>query len=151
VVPVAPIAVPAIANRPAGGVLAKLPTFTPPPQEEFAIINARAAFDPARQPVAEPSLATAASAAAPPQVTLVGEIMDGSSAVALLLRSSGQTITARTGNTVSGWQIIRIAPGLVVFRAGTADYTVTLRAAAGLAQPPLNNSSPPPSTEKPSQ
>jgi hypothetical protein len=143
---------PAVADAPATGYLAKLPTFTPPPKEQFAVVNARAAFDPARQPIVESSSATAASATAPPAVTLVGVVLGGSNAVALLLRANGQTISVRTGQSVDGWQVVRIAPpGLAVFRAGATDYTVTLRAAAGLAQPPLNDSSPPPSTEKPGQ
>lgn len=133
--------------------VAKLPAFTPPSREQFAVINTRAAFDPARQPVAEPFVQAAANAdtTTPPKVTLVGVIQGGSTAIALLLRENGQTMSVRTGQSVDGWQVVSIAPGRAVFRAGAADYTLTVRAAAGLAQPPLNDSSPPPSTEKPGQ
>ena len=151
VAPVAPIMEPAGIPRPPATALARLPVFAPAPQDRFAIVNARAVFDPARRAVTEPSMAATANTASPPQVTLVGVVSDGTTAVALLLRANGQAVSARTGQSVDGWQITRIAPGLVAFRAGTRDYTVTVRAAAGLAQPPLNSSTPPPPTEKPGQ
>lgn len=152
VAPVAPVVEPALAARPVTGTIAKLPAFTPQPLEQFSVISARAPFDPARQPVPEPTVAAAtANTASPPPVTLVGVVVSESNAVALLLKANGQTVSARVGQSVDGWQLVRVAPGRAVFRAGTTDYTVTLRAAAGLAQPPLNNSSPPPSTEKPGQ
>lgn len=151
VAPVAPIAEPALSITPGAAARVALPVFTPPPQEQFAVINARAAFDPARQAVAELPPITDSPAAAAPQVTLVGVILGGSDAVALLLKADGQTISVRPGQSVDGWQIVRIALGQVVFRAGTRDYTVTLRAAAGAAQPPLSNNAPPPATEKPAQ
>ncbi len=124
-----------------------LPVYEPPPEERFAVINARSLFDPARQPVAEPPQAGAQSLA-PPELSLVGVAIGPVNSLAVLKRPDARpALTAKVGQTVDGWQLVRIAPGFVVFRANMTDYTVKLRAAAGLPQPVLGNAAgaaPPP-------
>jgi hypothetical protein len=112
-----------------------LPVYQPPPEEEFAIVNARHAFNPTRQPVAEPAESGVASAS-PPDVTLVGVAIGPQKSVALLkMANAVAAVSAVVGQTIDGWQLVRIEAGSVVFHAHGTDYTVALRAAAGLAPP----------------
>ncbi len=120
-------------------VPAEPPPYDPPSYDQFAVINARPVFDSARQPVAEPAT-TGTVSSSPPALTLVGVAIGAGTSVALLRRADGQaSISGRTGQWIDGWQLVRIAPGFVTFRAGVTDYTMKMRAAAGLPQPPLNN------------
>jgi hypothetical protein len=114
-----------------------LPRYDPPSEDQFASINARSAFDPERAPVAEPPEEGTASVT-PPDISLVGVAIGGEKSVALL-KSPGamEGISATLGQVVDGWSLVRIAPGFVVFHANGTDYTVKLRAAAGLPQPVL--------------
>ncbi|MBL6936612.1 MAG: hypothetical protein ISR49_02180 [Alphaproteobacteria bacterium] len=150
IAPVAPIAEPAVQPKSRVGVLAPLPSFEPPPPDRFAAINARAPFDPARHPVAD-ATAARTTAAATLDLTLVGVVAGAGAAVAVLRRASGQTVSVRIGESVDGWRLASVTPGAVVFRTGATDYRLPLRAATGLAQSPLDNGSPPPSTDKPGQ
>ncbi len=109
-----------------------LPVFNPPPESEFAAINARAAFNPARTPVAEPAQSGMTSQT-PPDVALVGVAIGPRKSVALLKPANGGAASSvAIGQTVQGWQLVRIDPGSVVFHANGTDYTVKLRAATGL-------------------
>lgn len=128
---------------------APLPQFQPPDEEQFAVINARPLFDPSRQPVAEPEQAGVQSTV-PPDLTLVGVAIGPHMSVALLKKpDSPAAISAQLGQSIEGWKLVHIEAGFVVFHAGTTDYTVPLRAAAGLSQPALV---PPPGvTEQPGQ
>ena len=132
--PVAPVAAPPAAARP---LLrdAELPDAVPPVQS-FADINARMAFDPARQPAEEPRVAGPASAA-PPDIALVGVAVGARASVALLKRAGAPAISVHAGQTVDGWQVAQIGPDFVVFRSGASDFTVRIRGAAGLPQPHL--------------
>ncbi|HEY2069243.1 MAG TPA: type II secretion system protein N [Rhizomicrobium sp.] len=122
-----------------------LPSYTPPPESDFAIINARALFDPARQPVEEPKAQGAASASAtPPPVSLVGVAIGANKSVALLKKPDEQAaVSVSVGDAVDGWQVTRIARDQVVLSANGTDVTITLRKAAGLPQPVQNTVLPP--------
>ena len=125
------------------------PTHMSPRFEQFAIINARPLFDPARRPVSEPERSGTAGSA-PPPLTLIGVAIGAGTQVALLKRTDTQaSISGRLGQWIEGWQLVRILPNSVIFRAGATHYTLKIRSAAGLPQPPLNNSGQPAVTERP--
>ncbi|HEY1707117.1 MAG TPA: hypothetical protein VGG10_02550 [Rhizomicrobium sp.] len=111
-----------------------LPTYQPPAKQDFAIINMVPAFDPNRQPVAEP-LEAVTTTQQPPDVSLLGVIIGPEKSMALL-RSENETIpsSVTVGQIVEGWRLIRIEPGFVVFHANASDYTVRIRTATGLPQ-----------------
>lgn len=147
--PVTPIDEPAAKAVPAHAAPLAPATYEPPQYEQFAIINTRPLFDSARRPAAEPEV-TGTVSSSPPALTLVGVAIGAGTSVALLKRSDGQaSISGRMGQWIDGWQLVRITPGFVTFRAGATDYTLKIRAAAGLPQPPLNNGELPAVTERP--
>jgi hypothetical protein len=141
VAPVAPLAesaAPDIAYRPPSVALPA--AYEPPSEDNFAVINDRPLFDPARQPVAEPQIAGTQSVT-PPDLTLVGVAIGGGASIALLKKAE-VSLSVRLGDTVDGWKLVHVEAGFVVFHAGATDYTVPLRVAKGIAQPPLNNAAP---------
>ena len=150
--PVAPIADPppdaaAARIRP----VAPLADYAPPAEDQFAVINARPMFDPARQPVAEPAQSGAAGGS-PPDLSLVGVAIGPWSSVALFKKPGAPAaITGRLGDTIDGWQLVRIDRDSVIFHAGGTDYTVKLRAAAGLPLPPVKPAAPPGVTDQTGQ
>ncbi|MGK9235958.1 hypothetical protein KXS07_29590, partial [Inquilinus limosus] len=94
---------------------------------------ARPLFSPTRRgpqpppPPAEAPPPPPPAAAPPPSVTLQGVILAGDSTVALLRRDdTGEIVTARTGDDLSGWRIDRIEAG-----------SVTLSGPDGAVQLPL--------------
>ena len=128
---------------------AALRAFVPPAEDQFAIINARPLFNPARQPVIEPAQ-TGERSLSPPDLSLVGVAIGGRNSVALFKKADGHAaISARLGQSIDGWQLVRIEPDFVILRSGVTDYTVKLRAAAGLPQPTVSNVSPMESTQPP--
>ena len=143
VAPVAPLA-----ESTAPDTAYRLPSVTlpaadePPSEDRFAVINARPLFDPARQPVAEPEIAGTQSVT-PPDMTLVGVAIGGGASIALLKKADAPaSLSVRLGDTVDGWKLVHIEPGFVVFHAGVSDYTVPLRVAKGIPQPPLSSATP---------
>jgi hypothetical protein len=103
-----------------------LPTFAPPSAQEFVAINERPVFSPTRQPIAEPP--EAGSAAPPPDVVLLGVVIGPQKSVALLkLQGLPLAISAAVGQMVGGWQLTRIEPGRVIFRANMTDFEIRLR------------------------
>jgi hypothetical protein len=125
------------------------PAYAPPPEGEFAVISARPVFDPARRPVGEPEAAGMQSLA-PPDLALVGVAIGSGTSVALLKKTTGgAAISVHLGDAIDGWKLTRIEPGLVVLHAAGTDFTVKMRAAAGLPQPALNTVPPPGVTGQP--
>jgi hypothetical protein len=113
--------------------------YAPPPEEQFAVINARPAFDPARKAVAEPDL-TGASDAAPSDLSLVGVAVGANGSVALVKTPDlPAAASLRVGQSIRGWTLVQVARDFVVFRGGASRFTVRLRAAKGVVQPPLND------------
>jgi hypothetical protein len=116
--------------------------YDPPPEDRFAVINDRPLFDPARQPVAEPQIAGTQSVT-PPDLTLIGVAIGGGASIALLKKADAPaSLSVRLGETIDGWKLVHIEPGFVVFHAGASDYTVPLRVAKGIPQPPLSSATP---------
>ncbi len=138
--PLAESAAPDTAYRPPSVTLPA--AYEPPPEDSFAAINARPLFDPARRAVAEPEIAGTQSVT-PPDLTLVGVAIGGGASIALLKKADA-SLSVRLGDTVDGWKLVHIEAGFVVFHAGATDYTVPLRVAKGIAQPPVNSAAPAP-------
>jgi hypothetical protein len=140
---IAPVAPPAAPVADPGGIKIVAPApsqiYTPPPEEQFAIINARPAFDPARKPVAEPEL-TNVSVDAPSDVSLVGVAISANGSVALVKTPDlPAAVSLRVGQSIRGWTLVQVARDYVVFRGSASSFTVRLRSAKGVPQPPLND------------
>jgi hypothetical protein len=124
-------------------IAAVVPVSTPPP-EAFAEIGARPMFSPARKSIA--AAATGETAAQPPEVTLVGIIVDAQDRMAML-RTPGSPLASafRVGATISGWQLSEIAPDRIVLSAGGARDEIRLDANKA---PPKQAAPPPAATSQ---
>jgi hypothetical protein len=121
--------------------------YSPPEEAQFAIINDRTVFDPARQAVAEPAPA-AAGGALPPDLSLVGVIIGGANSIALLKRDNArEAISARLGQPIDGWSVVRITADSIVLRAGVNEVTLPLKPPPG--GPPLAPLNPHPAANGP--
>lgn len=112
--------------------------YLPPPESDFADIDARPVFSAARRPLADSAQASAALSASSDFV-LVGVIMDTDRAVALIRsKSLGITTSAVLGDPVNGWHVVKIEPTAVTLRANGNDAVVALAGpAAGAPSAPL--------------
>jgi hypothetical protein len=98
-----------------------------PPPDMFAEIDARPMFRPSRQPIAEP--AEAQANLKPPDVTLVGIILDPWEKIALLrIQASPLAVAFRLGATIAGWQLSEIAADKIVLSNGTSNDEIRLDA-----------------------
>jgi len=113
-----------------------MPVSTPPP-ETFAEIGTRPLFSPGRRGTAAPA-ATGATTLQPPDVTLVGIMIDSQDRIAMLRTPSSPLATAfHIGATVSGWQLSEIAPDRIVLSAGPARDEIRLDANKAPVKPPM--------------
>jgi hypothetical protein len=121
-------------------IAAVVPVSTPPP-EAFAEIDARPMFSPARKGIAA---AAGEAATQPPDVTLVGIIVDANDRLAML-RTPGSPLASafRVGATISGWQLSEIAPDRIVLSAGAARDEIRLAANKAPSKP----AAPPPNSQ----
>ncbi len=100
--------------------------FVPPPVDSFAEIDARPVFSSYRKPLVDSALAQGPTGA-PSDLSLVGVIIDGSHAVALLRsKSTSNSSSAVVGGVVNGWRVARIDPTSVTLHSGSGDFVVTL-------------------------
>ena len=117
---------PAFRLRPRGQRMAGIVTVTTPPPEAFAAIDARPPFSPSRRPVAAPGAGEASLA--PPEVSLVGVILDKEDRLALLKTPTSPLATAyHVGATISGWQVSEISPDRIVLSAGVSSTAFARR------------------------
>jgi len=93
---------------------------TPPP-EAFADINARPMFSPDRKAIAEPGASM--TSGSPPNIALVGVIMDPKDRMALIRTGASPLAGAfRLGADISGWRLTEIAADhIVLSKGGTRD------------------------------
>jgi hypothetical protein len=107
-----------------------LPTispFNPPPQSSFAAIDARPIFSPARKPIESTAVAGTSSAATPPDVALIGVILDGKTQLALLKREGAPFAeSTAVGASVDGWEVTEITPDHVVLRSGAQEFVLSM-------------------------
>ena len=122
--------------------------FVPPPEDAFADIDARPLFASDRKPLADTSQPGAVGAAS--DLSLVGVIMDGERAVALLRsKSTSQTQSAIVGGAVQGWHVARIDATSVTLSANGNQVVVALegpadRPASAALPEPVQQAAPPP-------
>lgn len=135
---------PRLAPKPRAQQLAAVVPVSTPPPEAFAEIGTRPLFSPSRRSAAAPAAAGAA-ALQPPDVTLVGIMIDSRDRIAMLRTPSSPLATAfHLGATVSGWQLSEITPDRIVLSAGPARDEIRLDANKAPSKAP----SPPPATSQ---
>jgi type II secretory pathway component PulC len=136
-------------------VLAPLPTFEPPQvrladrprhatTQAFAAndppavvdeIGERPMFLPSRKPIASPMAAAAQTT--PPDVALVGIILDGQDKLAMLRTPSAPFASSyRLGASVQGWQVTEITSGTVVLTNGGTRDEIRLQDNRAASKPP---------------
>jgi hypothetical protein len=100
--------------------------YTPPPVELFADIDARPLFSSQRKPLQDMTQVNGA-AAATSDFTLVGVIMGGARAVALLRsKSTSATLSAAVGDLVNGWRVTRIDATAATLHSAGGEFIVPL-------------------------
>lgn len=100
-------------------------SITVPSPEAFDDINARPIFSADRKPLVQ--AAGAATSGNPPNVTLVGVILDSQDKIAMV-RTPGQPYAGafHLGADVSGWRLSEIAADHIVLSAGPARDEIRL-------------------------
>jgi hypothetical protein len=108
---------------------APTPVFIPPPESDYADIDARPVFSAARKPLADSTQAAAATASS--DFSLAGVIMDANRAVALIRsRSANTTTSAVLGDSVAGWRVVRIEATAVTLHDASGDAVITIEGPA---------------------
>jgi hypothetical protein len=129
---------PAFRLKPRAPHIADVAAVVTPSPETFAEIATRPPFDPSRRGAA--AAATDASSA-PPDVVLIGVIVDGANSLALLKTAAAPLAAAyRIGAMVSGWQVTEISPDHVVIGAGGVRSEIRLqtnKSAPNAPPPPM--------------
>ncbi len=101
--------------------------FNPPPQAAFAAIDARPIFNPTRKPVEATAVAGNSTAAAPPDVVLVGVIIDPKNQLALVKREGAPFAESLAlGASLDGWEVTEIAPDHVTLRSAAQEFVLGL-------------------------
>jgi hypothetical protein len=121
------------ANAPGSGQpTAGQPNIPPPPESRFAVIVLRPLFTPGRRPPDQPASPADTTAGGPPTGLLVtGIVMAGGDSVAIIEperpgRQAEAALVARIGDSVRGWTIEAIEPGLVVLVRDGARHEMPL-------------------------
>jgi hypothetical protein len=109
-----------------------LPTvapFNPPPQSAFAAIDARPIFNPTRKPVESTAVAGGTTATAPPDVALVGVIIDSKTQMALVKREGAPfSESVLLGASLDGWEVTEITADHVTLRSGGQELNLRMDA-----------------------
>lgn len=101
--------------------------FNPPPQATFAAIDARPIFNPTRKPVEATAVAGNSTAAAPPDVVLVGVIIDPKNQLALVKREGAPFAESLAlGASLDGWEVTEIAADHVTLRSAAQEFVLGL-------------------------
>ena len=96
-----------------------------PSPETFADINARPMFSPDRKAIVEPN--ASATAGTPPNIALVGVIVDPRDRMALIRTPASPLAGAfRLGADISGWRVTEIAADHIVLSLGTSRDEIRL-------------------------
>jgi hypothetical protein len=103
------------------------PPIVMPPYEAFADLDARPPFNPARTAIATAQGTN--STEGPPDVKVVGVIIDGENRIAMIRVPSSPLATAfHIGAAISGWQVAEIDPDRVVLTSGRQRDEIRLDA-----------------------
>ena len=112
--------------KPRAPRIANVAAVVTPSPEAFAEIATRPPFEPGRR---GSTAAAADVSAAPPDLVLVGVIVDGTNSLALIKTASAPLAAAyRVGAVVSGWQVTEISPDHVVIGSGGVRSEIHLQA-----------------------
>lgn len=104
------------------------------PEQDFAVINERPVFSPARTPFLDTSLAATAQGSAS-DLQLVGVIQGPEKSIALLKNTATlQTVNVSVGDFVSGWRVQTIAPAQIVLSSASGNVMLPLNAPSVGAQ-----------------
>ncbi|MBL6940382.1 MAG: hypothetical protein ISS15_15615 [Alphaproteobacteria bacterium] len=107
--------------------------FIPPPESDFADIDARPLFSSARKPLAD-AVQTSAALSVSSDFSLAGVIMDEDHAVALIrIKSTTTTTNAALGDAINGWRVVKIEARQVTLRANGSDAVIGLEGPAARA------------------
>ncbi len=125
--PLSAIAIPDVSRRSEVPALLPAQPFIPAPSSSFASINERPIFSQARKPIAPAPTGPAAAPPPPPTASLVGVILDGDNKLALVKTpASPLEASVKLGESVGGWQLVRILPDRIVLQLGTAIDEIKL-------------------------
>lgn len=103
--------------------------FQPPPQSSYAVIDARPIFNPTRTPVEPTAIATGTTSAVPPDVVLVGVIIDSKNRIALVKREGAPfSESIILGALLDGWAVIDISADHVVLQSGAQEIELRMDA-----------------------
>jgi hypothetical protein len=106
-------------------------------------IGDRPMFLPSRKPIAAP--ASAEAQLTPPDVALVGIILDGQDKLAMLRTPSAPFANSyHLGATLQGWQLTEITPDKVVLTNGGSRDEIRLQDNRAASKPPGAGAAPPP-------
>ncbi len=132
--PLTEFAPPAVRLKPRSRPISMAPPTATPSPEAFADIDAHPLFNPDRKPIA--ASATAQATQAPPDIVLVGIILDSRDRMALIRTPAAPLATAfHMGATISGWEVTDIAADHIVLSAGGARDEIRLDANHGASKP----------------
>jgi type II secretory pathway component PulC len=120
--PLRPYTPPQVDNTHAAYTVQMPTPYTPPDFATYSNVDARSVFNPLRTPIETESEGLASSASAgdslPPDLSLVGVILDGTTKMALLKSASElQVVSVPQGTVYEGWEVTTVEPDRVVFAA----------------------------------
>jgi len=123
--PLPELEIPRVPSEPQRNAMPQATPIATPPLEAFADIGERPMFSPDRKAFVAPG--SAAAAATPPSVALVGVIMDARDKMALI-RTPGSPLAGafRLGADISGWQLTEIGADHIVLSLGAARDEIRL-------------------------
>jgi len=125
--PLAPYEVPHAATRAVVPARQPVKAFTAPALTEFAEIDERPLLLPERKPIKVPEAKAAPVQRQPPNVTLVGIILDGKRRVAIAKVAGAQSVNLVPGQTIDGWQVVAIEADGVALTADEQNYKIKLQ------------------------
>jgi hypothetical protein len=144
VVPLPDLDPPLLGIKPRTAQIAAVMPVSTPPAETFAAIDQRPMFTPSRKP----AVAAAANGEAtlqPPDIALVGIMIDSRDRMAMIRTPSAPLATAyHLGANIAGWQLSEIAPDRIVLIAGGARDEIKLESNKPLPKQPQPPGPPPP-------
>jgi len=125
--PLAPYEVAQTGMRAALPARQRVKAFTVPALTEFAEIDERPLLLPARKPIKVPEAKAAPVQRQPPNVTLVGIILDGKRRIAIAKMGGAQSVNLVPGQMIDGWQVVAIESDGVALTADEQNYKIKLQ------------------------
>lgn len=140
--PIPEYEIPRTAPRPVSFPALARQQFLPPQFAEFSEIDEHPLFVPGRLPI-RTRASLERSQRVPPQLTLIGIILDASRKIAILKPSGAATVYLTPGETFQGWHVAAIEPDFVEMESGGETFK------ARLPRPTPPSATPPPARPPP--